>query len=116
MGRRTAESLKYRPLPKRRNLVVTRQAGLELPGFEVFNDLGQAIDAARTSDPLPFVIGGGELYTLALPLVTTMYLTLVDRDHPGDAFFPRFDHAQWHERERRTSGALVFLTLERLGS
>jgi dihydrofolate reductase len=113
MGRRTAESLKFRPLPKRRNLVVTRQQGLSLPGFEVFTDLDAAIAAARLGDAEPFVIGGGEIYALALPQVTIMYLTVVDRDHDGDAFFPSFAESDWQERERRVSGALIFRTLVR---
>lgn len=113
MGRKTAESLKFRPLPKRRNLVVTRQQGLTLPGFEVFTDLDSAIAAARTSDAEPFIIGGGELYALALPQITTMYLTVVDREHDGDAFFPPFPEDEWQERERRVSGALIFRTLVR---
>ena len=113
MGRKTAESLKLRPLPKRRNLVVTRQSGLVLPGFEVFTDLDAAIAAARTTDPLPFIIGGGELYTLALPQITTMYLTVVDRDYAGDAFFPSFAENEWQEQERRVSGVLIFRTLSR---
>lgn len=113
MGRKTAESLKLRPLPKRRNLVVTRQPGLVLPGFEVFMSLDDAIAAARTTDPEPMVIGGGELYALALPRITIMYLTVIDRDCTGDAFFPAFDERDWHERERRISGALVFRTLVR---
>jgi dihydrofolate reductase len=113
MGRKTAESLKFKPLPKRRNLVVTRQAGLELPGFEVFPDLAAAIAAARATDPEPMVIGGAEIYRLALPLVTVMHLTEVQRDYDGDAFFPAFDESAWDERERRVSGALVFRTLVR---
>lgn len=113
MGRKTAESLKFRPLPKRRNLVVTRQVGLSLPGFEVFTDVDAAIAAARTTDPEPFIIGGGELYALALPQITTMYLTVVERDCDGDAFFPAFSEAEWQERERRVSGVLVFRTLVR---
>lgn len=113
MGRKTAESLKLRPLPKRRNLVVTRQAGLLLPGFEVFTDLDTAIAAARTTDPVPFLIGGGELYALALPQITTMYLTVIDQDVAGDAFFPAFDESAWQESERRVSGSLIFRTLTR---
>lgn len=113
MGRKTAESLKLRPLPKRRNLVVTRQSGLTLPGFEVFTALDDAVVAARTTDPVPMIIGGGELYALALPQITTMYLTVVDRDYDGDAFFPAFDERHWSESERRISGALVFRTLIR---
>jgi len=113
MGRKTAESLKFKPLPKRRNLVVTRQSGLVLPGFEVFTELAAAIAAARTTDPIPFLIGGGELYTLAMPQITTMYLTVIEREVDGDAFFPAFDEQQWQERERRVSGVLVFRTLDR---
>ena len=113
MGRKTAESLKFKPLPKRRNVVVTRQFGLALPGFEVFTDLDAAIAAARTTDPLPFIIGGGELYRLALPQITMMYLTVVDRDCEGDAFFPTFVENEWQEQERRVSGALIFRTLIR---
>ncbi len=113
MGRKTAESLKFRPLPKRRNVVVTRQADLRLPGFEVFTDLDAAIAAARVTDPNPFLIGGGELYTLALPQITTMYLTVIDRDVTGDAFFPVFDEKEWLESERRISGSLIFRTLTR---
>ena len=113
MGRKTAESLKFRPLPKRRNVVVTRQADLRLPGFEVFTDLDAAIAAARVTDPNPFLIGGGELYALALPQITTMYLTVIDRDVTGDAFFPVFDEKEWLESERRISGSLIFRTLTR---
>ncbi len=113
MGRKTAESLKFRPLPKRRNVVVTRQADLRLPGFEVFTDLDAAIAAARVTDPNPFLIGGGELYTLALPQITTMYLTVIDRDVTGDAFFPVFDEKEWLESEPRISGSLIFRTLTR---
>jgi dihydrofolate reductase len=113
MGRKTAESLKFRPLPKRRNVVVTRQADLRLPGFEVFTDLDAAIAAARTTDPLPFLIGGGELYALALPQITTMYLTVIDQEVTGDAFFPAFDENAWQESERRVSGSMIFRTLTR---
>jgi dihydrofolate reductase len=113
MGRLTAEALGGRPLPGRRNLVVSRSTGLVLPGFEVFADLGQAIQAARTGDPAPMIIGGAQIYTLALPLVSTMYLTEIQRECSGDAHFPDFAEADWRESERRQSGALVFRTLVR---
>ena len=113
MGRKTADSLKHRPLPKRRNLVVTRQSDLLIPGFEIFTNLDTAIAAARADDPEPFIIGGGELYTLALPQITTMYLTIVTSDVTGDAFFPAFNEQDWHEREQRVSGPLMFRTLDR---
>ncbi len=116
MGRRTATSLCSTPLPGRRNLVVSRTAGLDLPGFAVFATLEAAIAAARTSDPEPMVIGGAEIYRLALPLVSTMYLTEIQRECRGDAFFPDFPEHEWRESERRESGALVFRTLVRTGA
>src|SRR5580700_2193121 len=90
MGRRTATSLCSTPLPGRRNLVVSRTRGLSLPGFEVFASLEDAVQAARASDPEPMVIGGAEIYRLALPLVTTMYLTEIPIECSGDAHFPAF--------------------------
>ena len=113
MGRRTATSLCSTPLPGRRNLVVSRNADLGLPGFEVFSSLEAAIRAARASDPEPMIIGGAEIYRLALPLVSTMYLTEIQRECGGDAHFPDFDEDEWRESERRQSGALVFRTLVR---
>jgi dihydrofolate reductase len=113
MGRRTAQSLAFKPLPRRRNIVISRQAGLTLAGFEVCPDLASAIALARTSDGEPMVIGGGEIYRQALPLATIIYLTVVQREYPGDAFFPEFDERDWDERERRVSGDLVFRTLVR---
>jgi dihydrofolate reductase len=116
MGRKTADSLKHKPLPKRRNLVVTRQADLQIPGFEIFNQLESAIAAARNDDAEPFIIGGGELYALALPQITTMYLTIVASDVIGDAYFPAFHEQDWQVREQRVSGPLTFRTLDRIGS
>jgi len=113
MGRRTATSLCSTPLPGRRNLVVSRTPGLSLPGFEVFAALGDAVAAARASDPEPMIIGGAEIYRLALPLVSTMFLTEIQRDCEGDAHFPDFAEEDWRESERRQSGALVFRTLVR---
>jgi len=112
MGRKTFESL-GRALPKRRNLVITRQSGWTAEGCEVVQDLTQAISLARATDPMPFITGGGEVYALALPLATRIYLTTVAVEVPGDAHFPEFDESQWRETERRVSGRLLFRTLER---
>jgi dihydrofolate reductase len=114
MGRRTADSLGWRALPKRRNIVISRQSGLCRPGFEVCPDLYSAVALARTSDAVPMVIGGGEVYRQALPLATLLYLTVVQREYPGDAFFPEFPEHAWWESEQRVSGALVFRTLVRI--
>jgi dihydrofolate reductase len=112
MGRATYDAL-GRPLPRRRNIVVTRHV-MRLP-CEVTHTLEEAVAMARTTDPEPFIIGGGQIYTQALPLVTRMYLTIVQKEAEGDAFFPEFAEAQWREVERRTSGILLFRTLDRIG-
>ena len=108
MGRKTWESL-GRPLPKRRNLVVTRQPSFIATGAEVFADLTQAIAAARTTDPEPMIIGGGEIYTLALPLATRIELTEIDAEPIGDAYFPVLG-SEWVIAESRQDGACTFNT------
>lgn len=115
MGRRTHLSI-GRPLPGRRNLVVTRQPGAAFTGCEVFGSLESALAAARDTDPLPFVIGGGELYAAALPRATHLFLTLLDLDVPdGDTFFPAWDEAAWREVKREVAGELTFVDLLRNG-
>lgn len=111
MGRRTWDSI-GRPLPKRRNLVVSRQPGLALPGAEVFPDLPGAIAAARSGDREPFVIGGAQLYALALPLATRIHLTVIAMQAAGDAHFPELG-AEWREVSRRDQGRLSFRELVR---
>jgi len=96
MGRKTWESLpeKFRPLPGRQNLVVTRNGGYAASGGEVVYSLEEALAKARTEDENTgelFVIGGAELYAQALPLAGRLYLTLVDDAPEGDAFFPPYE-------------------------
>ncbi len=106
MGRKTWDSLpaRFRPLPGRRNLVVSRQAGLQLPGAEVHASLPLALTALAEA-PRVFVIGGGELYAQALPLAHELVLTEVDADLPGDTVFPRVDPALWHAVQRKEAQA-----------
>jgi len=112
MGRKTWESI-GRPLPKRRNIVVTRQSGLVAPGCEVVGSLEEAIQLARTSDDEPRVIGGASLYALALPLATRLFLTEIDEDVEGDTYFPPLDRNRWLEQSRRVGEdpKLLFLDL-----
>lgn len=101
MGRRTWESLpeRFRPLPGRRNLVVTRQAAFAAPGAETAASLDEAL-ARVAGEPLVFVIGGGQLYAQALPRADELVLTEIDADLDGDTFFPRWDRAAFTEIER----------------
>jgi len=102
MGRKTFESI-GRPLPGRRNLVITRNAGYRADGCEVLDSLEAALAACAGSTDEVFVIGGAQIYAEALPLAQRLYLTEIRRDYPGDARFPEWSRAQWKEvaRERR---------------
>ena len=105
MGRKTAGSL-GRALPGRRNLVLTRSGRVPFDGIETIASLDEAIATVRGDDLM--VIGGGEIYALALPFATHMHLTHVDtRVGDADAFFPRFDAADWNivHRESHPSDA-----------
>jgi dihydrofolate reductase len=100
MGRKTWESLPaaFRPLPGRRNIVVTRDASYRAAGAVVATSLPAAIDAA--DDGAAFVIGGAELYAAALPLADHLRLTEIDATFEGDTHFPTIDHRQWRETTR----------------
>ena len=98
MGRKTAEAL-GRALPKRRNLVLTRSGRVPFAGMEAVASLEEARSIA--GDDTLMVIGGGEIFSLTLPLATRMHLTYVDTLVQGaDAFFPAFDESQWRITSR----------------
>ncbi len=97
MGRKTWDSLpaRFRPLPGRRNIVVTRNPAWQGAGAERAASLHVALDLTQGADKV-FVIGGGELYALALAHADELELTEIDAEYPGaDAFFPRFDHQRF---------------------
>ena len=114
MGRATYDSI-GRPLPKRRNIVVSRNPALAIEGCDVVPSLEQAIELARTEDDAPRVIGGGQLYAEALPLATRIHLTEVEGEVEGDTFFPELPPGQWVEVERRQGEGAVYRTLDRIG-
>jgi dihydrofolate reductase len=94
MGRNTFESIppKFRPLPQRRNLVLSSDVELELPGAEVFHDLSTALAACGGEC---FVIGGGTVYEETLELAERVYATEIDAEIEGDAFFPEMTPTDW---------------------
>jgi dihydrofolate reductase len=101
MGRRTWDSVpdRFRPLPGRRNVVVTRNRAWHAEGAE---RAGSLADALRLLDGAPqvFVIGGAELYAEALSLADELLLTEIDAEVEGDTFFPSWDRADFHEESR----------------
>jgi len=119
MGRKTWDSLpeRFRPLPGRRNVVVTRNPGWSAEGAERAGSLEDALHLVE-GVPQVFVIGGAELFAAALPLADELLLTEIDADVEGDTFFPPWDRAAFAEtsREEYVSEAgtpFAFVTYER---
>jgi dihydrofolate reductase len=106
MGRKTWESLpvRFRPLPGRRNVVVTRQPGWRAEGAEVVVSPAAALALLAGTDQA-FVIGGAELYAAMLPLADELLLTEIHRDFDGDVFFPAWDRDAFIEVRRETHTA-----------
>jgi dihydrofolate reductase len=102
MGRKTWDSLpeRFRPLPGRRNIVLTRQSAWRPPGAEALPSLAAALAATAAAERV-FVIGGAELYAAALPLADTLMLTEIDADIAGDTRFPPFDGLGFVETQRQ---------------
>jgi len=104
MGRKNFESIphKYRPLTDRTNIVITRQSGYKAEGCIIVNSVVAALDIAKNNgDTEPFIIGGGQIYKLALEanLVDKIYLTKINNTFDGDTFFPDLEN-EWKEVER----------------
>ena len=118
MGRKTFESI-GRPLPGRTNLVLTRTAGWSAPGVIVVPDLEAAIRAAGAAPEL-IIAGGAQVYVLALPRATRIYLTRIHAVIAGDTRLPEIADSEWRETSRelhpidtRHPYAMSFVTLER---
>jgi dihydrofolate reductase len=118
MGRKTWDSI-GRPLPGRHNLVITRQAGLDLPGATVVASLEEAL-AAAGDVPEVCVIGGAEVFREALPQVEVVHLTQVHAQVAADTYLPPFDAAAWdevareeHAADERHEHAFSFIELRR---
>lgn len=100
MGRKTLEAL-GKPLPNRLNIVITRNADFQANGVTVVHTLDDAIATAVDQNQQEiFVIGGAEVYAMALPIATTLYLTEIHRAYEGDAYFPQFNKNEWAEVSR----------------
>jgi dihydrofolate reductase len=97
MGRRTHESI-GRPLPGRRNIVLTSDRDYTAPGCVVVHNLPDALSEADADEVM--VIGGSSLYETFLPKADRLYLTLIHREFAGDTFFPEFEWKEWSEIER----------------
>ena len=102
MGRRTFEEIRH-PLANRRNVVISRDPDFHPRGVTVVPSLEEALALGATEREV-FVIGGGEIFQLALPRADRLYLTMVHAEVPGDTYFPPLDQAAWalEDEERRS--------------
>ena len=120
MGRKTFESFGARPLPKRTNVVITRGNAYTSTGnLVVVGSLEEALEQVKEDDEI-FIIGGGEIYKQAMPLIDRMYLTVVHHQFEADTYFPAFDERQWtevanehHPADEKHAYAFTIKTLER---
>ena len=104
MGRKNYDSIphKFKPLPNRTNIVVTRQKNFDAPGCIVVDSVEKGLEIARENkEPEVFIIGGAEIYKLGLPYANRLYLTEINAEIEGDTRFPTFDKGQWRETSRQ---------------
>jgi dihydrofolate reductase len=117
MGRKTFDSV-GKPLPRRRNIVVTRQ-DITIPGCEVVKSIEDGLALCKDDDEV-FIGGGAEIYKLAMHLTDRIYLTVIHQNFDADTFFPEIDPGQWKESARedyqpdeKNAYPYSFVTLER---
>jgi dihydrofolate reductase len=117
MGRKTFDSV-GKPLPRRRNIVVTRQ-DITIPGCEVVKSIEDGLALCKDDDEV-FIGGGAEIYKLAMHLTDRIYLTVIHKNFDADTFFPEIDPGQWKESARedyqpdeKNAYPYSFVTLER---
>lgn len=118
MGRKTFESLGSKPLPKRKNIVITR-AERDFEGAFTAHSLQEAIAMAEGDEEI-FIIGGAQIYAEALSVADRMYITCVERDYEGDTSFPEIDYTKWqlvseerYERGEEFDAPFAFLCYDR---
>ena len=115
MGRKTFESI-GKPLPNRTNIIITRDKTYRADGCVVVHSSEEALSAAKGSEEI-MVIGGAQIYAEFLPRAHRMYLTLIDHDFEGDAYFPKYNDGKWkiiHKEDHEDDGLnYSFVDLER---
>jgi dihydrofolate reductase len=119
MGRKTWESIGAKPLPHRKHIIITRNADYNAEGAEVVTNIKDAL-ALTEGDDQPFIVGGGEIYQLALPYLDRMELTIVHHNFEGDTYFPNYDNQEWvsgltrkHRADEKHAYAFTFVRLNR---
>ena len=98
MGRKTFESLD-KPLPNRTTIIITRNKNYKANNCVIVNSLDEALENAK-QDKNPYILGGAEIYKLAMPIANKLDLTIVHHEFKADAFFPEIDTSIWKEKSR----------------
>ena len=111
MGRKTWESLptRFRPLPGRRNIVITRQPDYAAPGAERADSLENALKLASTAT-VAFIIGGEQIYKQAMAVTDRLEITEVDQEPEGDAWFPEIAAVDWEKTAKTEGAGFAFVT------
>lgn len=112
MGRRTFDSI-GRPLPGRTTVVLSRDRDWSAEGVTVCHDIEDALRVAAEADPSVYVLGGAEIYRLAMPYADTLLISEVPQSPDGDTYFPDVDAAAWAETERETQPGFDIVTYRR---
>lgn len=119
MGRKTFESI-GKPLPQRTSIIITRQPDYTVPNTIVANSVAEGIKAGKNLAEDIFIIGGAEILQEALPLIDTMYLTLIHETFAGDVFYPDYNQQEWqevwredHEPDEKNKYSYSFIKLKR---
>ena len=121
MGRKTFESMGSKPLPNRPNIMITRNKDFRVKDAIVVHSADEALkEAEKYGMEEAMVIGGSEIYEAFLPIANRLYLTIIDGNFEGDAFFPEYDITEWkevsyeeHERDKDNPYDYRFVVLER---
>lgn len=118
MGRKTYDSV-GKPLPNRRNIIISRQ-DVTIPGCEVVQSVEDALELCANEDEV-FIVGGAEIYKLAMNKTDRIYLTIIHHSFDADSFFPEIDYMEWkevsredHPADEKHKYAYSFITLERI--
>ena len=117
MGRKTYDSV-GKPLPNRRNIIITRQ-NITVNGCEVVNSIEAALGLCKNEAEV-FIVGGAEIYKQSMKLTDRIYLTIVHKEFKGDSYFPEINKADWkevshedHQPDEKHNLAYSFITLEK---
>lgn len=116
MGRKTWDSLPKKPLPNRRNIVISRNGSLQLDGAEVFTSPEEALETVKTGEEV-FIIGGEQIYQLFVNKTDIIHLTRIQAEFEADAFFPKINQEDWtlveeisYQKDEKNSYNFVFQT------